>query len=86
LKKKQYYFGLPYFLIIRSRDHFWAMVQCKKVLKFFSDHDQRFYLVIPKIFAKNNYCKTVKIKKKTHKYHFVLKFIDNFISDLVIND
>jgi hypothetical protein len=30
---------------------------------------------------------TVKIfKKKTHKRHFVSKFIDNFITDLVICD
>jgi hypothetical protein len=31
-------------------------------------------------------CDTVEIVKKTHKRHFVLKFIDTFITDLVIYD
>jgi hypothetical protein len=35
----------------------------EKNLRIFFYYDERFYLMIQKIFAKNKYCNTVKIKK-----------------------
>jgi hypothetical protein len=40
--------------------------------------------VIPKIFAKHKYSRN--FQKKTRRHYFVFKFIDNFITDRVIND
>ena len=57
-----------------------------KLLEFNKDYAQRFFVVIANFFGKNKYCNTVKLFKKNEQKLWVLKFIANFVNDLVIND